>query len=129
MGKYGSAAIRATEIALQDVTADPKHAWSTATREIFPNSPSSQEKGCPKGAYLGLCSEGLVKGIAAGKYTNSIDNRRYAVEAVLALRENPSLASDPSLLWETIMDGTAKKQNSQTDVVISLWNNGLLEEG
>lgn len=37
---------------------------------IFGES-TSQRKGCPKGVYLGLCEEGLVKGIPKGKYTKS----------------------------------------------------------
>jgi hypothetical protein len=42
---------------------------------------SAQKKGCPRGAFLGLCEEGLVKGIPAGNYTTSKDNKAYAVRA------------------------------------------------
>lgn len=37
--------------------------YEKAVEEVFPNSKSSQEKSCPKNAFLGLCEEGLVKGI------------------------------------------------------------------
>jgi hypothetical protein len=114
---YGTAAIRATEVLTQDMT----------------DSQSSQTTSCPKGAYLGLCSEGMVKGVRPGKYTHSIKNKKYAVDAVLALRlsqrnrGNPSLAGDPRGLWNTIMGGVEKQENGQMDVVIALWKDGLLE--
>ena len=37
-----------------------------------------------RGAFLGLCEEGLVKGIPAGKYSASKDNKQYAVRAAIA---------------------------------------------
>jgi hypothetical protein len=49
--------------------------------KLYPTSPTSRKKDCPRGAFLGLCEEGLVKGIPAGKYTASKDNKAYAVRA------------------------------------------------
>ena len=43
-------------------------------KEVFMDSKSSQEKGCPKSAFLGLCEEGFIKEISKGKYTSSVKN-------------------------------------------------------
>jgi hypothetical protein len=48
--------------------------WSTSSKEVFATK-SSQEKNCPKNTFLGLCEEGLVKGIPQGNYTKSIKNK------------------------------------------------------
>ncbi|MCH8479711.1 MAG: hypothetical protein LAT56_17495 [Wenzhouxiangella sp.] len=128
MGKYGKAAIRARELLRAGSTTDPAVAWKMAVREIFPNSLSSQEKGCPRGAFLGLCADGLVSGIPSGEYTRSKDNRRYAREAVELLRKTPSLANTPDKLWNKVMRGEEKTENSQMDVAISLWQDGAISK-
>ncbi|MGP9645243.1 DUF6979 family protein [Halomonas sp. AOP30-A1-24] len=128
MGKYGKAAIRAQEFLTADITAEPASAWKRAVKEVFPNSPSSREKGCPRGAFLGLCSDGLVSGVSSGKYTRSKDNRRYAREAVKLLQKVPSLADKPDELWKEIMLGEAKTENSQMDVTVSLWQAGVISK-
>ncbi|WP_425266744.1 DUF6979 family protein [Brevibacillus fortis] len=40
------------------------------------------------------------------------------------LVRDPSLSQSPSILWKAI--NIPKSHNSQTDVVISLWNNDML---
>ena len=72
MTKYGRATIRALELSIMGIP--PHDAWKQATEELFPNSPTGRDKGCPKGAFLGLCQEGYVKGIAPRKCTDSLDN-------------------------------------------------------
>lgn len=126
MNKYGKAAKLAVAKVKGGQTKDPVTAWNNAVREIFPNSVSSQKKGCPKNAFLGLCEEGMVKDVSSGSYTRSIDNKKYAVAAVTMLNHNPKLASDHKALWTAVMNGVEKKQNSQMDVVIALWNQGLI---
>lgn len=128
MGKYGKAAVRARNLLTAGGTSDPVSAWTQATREVFPNSPSSQKKGCPRGAFLGLCADGLVSGVASGNYTRSKDNRRYAREAVALLSQAPELAESPDELWKRVMRGEEKVENSQMDVAISLWQAGAISE-
>lgn len=127
MGKYGQAAIRATSFIKQRAATAPEDAWSRAVAETFPNSISSQQKGCPRGAYLGLCEEGLVSGVPAGRYTRSQDNKRYAIQAVRLLWREPALAQDRKMLWRRIMNGVTKRANSQMDIVVALWEKGLIE--
>lgn len=128
MGKYGKAAIRAHELVTADSALDLASAWNLAVKELFPKSSSSQKKGCPRGAFLGLCADGLVLGVPSGEYTRSKDNRRYAREAVELLRQMPSLAKKPDQLWQKIMRGEVKAENSQMDVAISLWQAGVINE-
>ena len=128
MGKYGEVAVRATTYLKHKSAVSPKEAWRKAAKEIFPRSNSSQNKGCPRGAYLGLCEEGLVSGVPQGSYTRSRDNKRYAIDGVMAISRQPSLAEDRIELWSRVMSGIAKKENSQMDVVVELWRAGLIDK-
>jgi len=126
MGKYGEAAIRATQLVTRGKCKSVSEAWNVAAREIFPNKLPAQKKGCPRGAFLGLCEEGLVSGVPTGMYTKSRDNKRYAVEAVHLLERQPDLAVDHATLWKKIMKGKDKVENGQMDVVLTLWSRDLI---
>lgn len=92
--------------------------WSRSAKEVFPNSKSSQEKGCPKATFLGLCEEGLVKGIPKGNYTKSVKNKEYALKAVEILKQNSQTTFSPKGLWEKLELGD-KRSNSQMVVVLA----------
>ena len=126
MAAYGMAASRAVELFTLKTSATPEDAWNHAVAETFPHSPSCREKSCPRGTFLGLCSCGLIKGIPAGNYTISEKNKNYGLRALELLRQDPSLANDEKYLWERVIAGEKKAYNSQMDVVISLWSDGLL---
>lgn len=98
--------------------------WSNSAKEIF-DTKSSQEKSCPKGTFLGLCEAGLIKGIPKGNYTKSIKNKEYALKAVSILKANLKKIYTPKELWEKLELGD-KRSNSQMDVVLALWENGLI---
>lgn len=122
MSGYGRVAVCATELLQRGEKADPRVAWDHAARQTFPESPSSQTKGCPRGAYLGLCEEGLVVKVTAGSYGRSEANKSYALRAVELLRKEPALAKvSPNELWSRVMAGRVKRHNSQMDVVLALW--------
>ena len=125
MGKYGQAAILAMELIEKDQYANPKVAWEQATEQIFGKGTSSQCKGCPRGAFLGLCEAGLIKGVAAGEYCNSEHNKSYALKAVELLKKQPELATNINQLWYKITKGE-KAHNGQMDVVISLWGHNRI---
>ena len=122
--KYGQVALLAVGRSLSG-SPNPKDHWELSTEVVFPNSPTSQRKSCPKGAFLGLCEAGLVKGISAGNYTKSKDNKRYAITAVELLRVG-NAPPEPRALWDAVMSGERKAHNSQMDIVMALWKNGLL---
>jgi hypothetical protein len=103
----------------------PVTRWESALEKLYPTSPVARRKGGPRGAFLGLCEEGLVKGIPPGDYTSSKDNKAYAVSAVALLTAAEQHWSR-SALWQAVTDGVEKTENGQIDVVLALWNNGLI---
>ncbi|OMD48470.1 DUF6979 family protein [Paenibacillus odorifer] len=126
MNKYAQSAIRAVELCKLKVS--PIDAWNTATLEHYKRDSDSQKKGCPRYAFLGLCEEGLIKGVRSGTYILKSKNKNkvYAVKAVELLKANPELAKDKKRLWNEVVKGD-KKHNSQMNVVLALWGNGLFE--
>ena len=74
--KYGIIAVEAANAASNGV--QPEIAWKASAAKIFAHSPTSEHKGCPKSAFLGLAELGEIAGVKPGKYTKSIDNKRYA---------------------------------------------------
>ena len=119
MAKYGDCAFMAAKDASK--CGDPISAWRRAAASVFAESLSARVKGCPKSAFLGLCEEGLVVGVKPGKYTRSVDNKNYALKAVALLRQNGELADDPARLWKEVIGNIHKVENSQMDVVLTLW--------
>jgi hypothetical protein len=122
--RYGEAALIAARQAASPKIG-PAARWESAMATLYPTSPSARKKGCPRGAFLGLCEEGLVKGIPAGRYTSSKDNKDYAVQAAALLTEGkPSWST--TALWRAVTNDPAKIHNSQMDVVLALWKNDLI---
>jgi len=126
MNKYGQAAIKAVDLIESNRANTPESAWEMATIEIFGAGTSSQSKGCPRSTFLALCEIGKIKGIKSGVYTTARKNKEYAIKALELLVDNPSLSNDPKILWTKIQGGVEKKHNSQMDVVLALWDEGLI---
>ncbi len=128
MGQYGKAAVLATAFCTQRKGLCPDDAWDLAIAKIS-DSDESRKKICPKHAYLGLCEAGLVTGIPKGQYsaTKNNVNGRYALDAHKALKSDPTLVNDRKRLWDRIEEPRAKNENSQLDVVITMWSKGLLQ--
>ena len=122
--RYGEAALLAAR-GNSAAGVDPVVRWESAMQKLYPTSPVARKKGCPRGAFLGLCEEGLVKGIPAGRYTASKDNKGYAVRAAELLIEGKQDWSTSSL-WRAVTDDPEKTHNSQMDVVMALWKNDLI---
>jgi hypothetical protein len=126
MLNFGDAAVVAARTLGRSPGMDPGVAWARATLSTFPNSESMQTKGCPKGAFLGLCEEGLVEGVPPGSYTRSQSNKQYAINAVARLRQSPTATIDRAALWRVSSDDPGKAHNGQMDVVLALWKAGLI---
>jgi hypothetical protein len=126
MGKYGQAAVEAQKL-LTNGIAGPRDAWEISTSQIFGKGTSSQIKGCPKHAFLGLCEEGLVRGVSPGAYASSKENKNkeYAIRAVNILKNNPQHEFKKKELWTKITKDEIT-HNQQMDVVLALWNARLL---
>jgi hypothetical protein len=123
MNKYGLTALKSVQDYKDSYSI--VEIWSRSAKEVFPLSKSSQEKSCPKGTFLGLCEEGLVKGIPKGNYTKSVKNKEYALKAIEILKQNSQTTFLPKELWGKLELG-GKRSNSQMDVVLALWENGLI---
>ena len=128
MRKYGEASVIATRLALKGEKLSPVEAWKEAVKKVFPDSKSSQIKGCPKDTFLGLCEEGYITNINRGCYARSKKNKEYGLRAIKVLTKSPSLSKDEKALWDLIMNGETKTPNHQMDVVCSLWNAGLIKK-
>lgn len=122
MNKYGLIAIKSTQNFKENYSIT--EIYSRTAQVIF-DSKSSQEKSCPKTTYLGLCEEGLVKGIPKGKYTKSVKNKEYALKAIKILKQNTKTSFLPKELWEKL-ELKDKRHNSQMDIVLALWNEKLI---
>lgn len=86
---------------------------------------ASIKKGCPRLAFIGLCENNLIKDIEVkNSYKESL-NRNYAVEAVKVLKNDKRNYTSKEL-WEEI-GNKDKKHNSQMDVVLALWEKGMIE--
>jgi hypothetical protein len=126
MNQYGKTALKAVHFYQTLDLPAPRDAWVRAAVETFGRGTTSMEKSCPRDTFLGLCEEGLVKGIPAGSYTRSVKNKRYALNAVSLLKNNPELAHNAKKLWKMVMAGEDKSHNAQMDVVTALWKAGLI---
>jgi hypothetical protein len=121
--RYGEAALMAARGS--SAKTNPVARWESAMETLYPTSPTARKKGCPRGAFLGLCEEGLVKGIPAGNYTASTDNKAYALRAA-ALLTKGTRSWSISELWRAVTNDPEKTHNSQMDIVLALWKNGLI---
>ena len=120
--RYGQAALIAAEQASSG-SISPVARWENAMEAVYPTSPAARNKGGPRGAFLGLCEEGLVKGIPAGSYAATKLNKAYAIRAVALLADEAHHWSTTTL-WQAVTGGIGKTHNSQMDIVLALWNNG-----
>lgn len=127
MGKYGTAAEIAAGLLAEQYTTLPRAAWKSAVGRVFPDSKSSQNKGCPRDSFLALCGMGVVKDVAAGDYTRSIKNKGYVERALDAIRLNPALVTDETSLWRVATNHVEKTPNHQMDVLTTLFRKGFVK--
>lgn len=123
---YGELAVKYANCLIETGETPSSKGWIKFAQENE-FTQSGAKKGCTKNTFLSLCSEGLIKGISQGVYTNARENYQYAVEAVKILRENSELSSRPKELWRKIPDAP-DSYNQQMHVVCALWNDGLIIE-
>jgi hypothetical protein len=125
---YGKVAISAVTKITSRGNA-PAEAWNAAAIERFKPGGRSIDKACPRNAFLGLCEEGLLKGVQPGTYTKSALNKKYAVQAVKILKEKRQPITSREL-WNGVLQNLGadlfKRHNSQMDVVLALWNENCI---
>ena len=135
MGKYGQAALRATDL-IASGKYSPVDAWRISATEIFAHAPESMKKVCPREAFFGLHAAGLLFGIRNHDIgtTSLTPNRSYAVKAVELLVKQSALAHTSKVeLWRKVLvelgADCSKAHNQQMDVVLSLWDGGKIVGG
>ena len=121
--KFGEAALIAARLEVP-ATVTVAQRWETAVRQLYPEKPYLQKKTAPRGAFLGLCDKGMVKGVAAGEGGGSDKHGVYAVQAVELLRAGTHRTV--TALWTAVTEGDESAHNAQMDVVLALWKNGLI---
>lgn len=126
MNKYGMAAIKSVKKMGQHIDLSPVDAWKNATIEIFGYG-ASQSKSCPKSTFGGLCETGVIKGVATGNYTRSTKNKKYAVNAIKYLKDHKGEIIDQDAMWRYVTNNSGISHNSQMNVVMSLFNEKLLD--
>jgi hypothetical protein len=129
MADFGTVAVNVAKRWAENKSIDPHKVWAEECLKAG-LSDSLVRKGCPKGTFLGLCEEELVKDIDKGNYTKSIKNKSYGLAAVKILAKNPSLTNSPYELWDAILEEVPDRcqtPNHQMDVVIELWVNNLIK--
>jgi hypothetical protein len=128
MSNYANASIIALNLATAKGGIPIVQAWAEACRLIFPGKPQAEAKKCPRGAFLGLCEAGLVRGIAPGEYLASRKsvNKDYAVRMVELIEQEPFAASDSLRLWLHAVGGVKKTENDQRKIVQALHQHNYL---
>ena len=124
MNKYEQVALLAMD-RIKSYNEMPEIAWENASLKIFKAKTSGQKKGCPKNSFLGLCEEGMIKGVLQGKYckkSNSV-NKNYVIKALDLICKDKSLIKDKIGLWRKITD---INYNQQLDVLFILIKNGYI---
>lgn len=123
---YGVITLNAVELIRRQFT--PIDAWCRAVK--------GKEKGCPKTAFLSLCQFGWVKDVPRGKYLSSRAlngrNKDYAIRAAQLLLADAKAYFTPAQLWELSIFGLIQppaNHNQQMNVVLAIWEAGLLIEG
>ncbi len=125
--KYGEAALLAVRMETYGKALTAGDRWEDAVRKVYATTTAGQKKSAPRGAFLGLCEAGLVKGVdakSAGMTSAGNRNRDYAVEAVRLLKVGE--LKTVSQLWAAVAAGEEVQHASQMDVVLALWKNGLI---
>lgn len=86
---------------------------------------ASIKKGCPRLAFIGLCENNLIKDIEVKNSNKESLNKNYVVEAVKVLKNDKRNYTSKEL-WEEI-GNKDKKHNSQMNIVLALWEKGMIE--
>jgi hypothetical protein len=95
--------------------------------EHYPNTRARQnalKHTCPKGAFLGLCEEGLLRDIPARRSTRSVKSRGFALKAIELLRTDHTLANERAELEHRVFGD--RTPNDEVAVVLALWVEGVI---
>lgn len=129
MDKYSKSALNAVQYILENRVQSPVEAWYIATGEQFGKGSWGQKKGCPRNAFLGICEEGLIKGIKAGRYNKKEHslNKQYAIDTIKLFKDDSTNQQrDNKEIWGIVTNGKDIKSNYQVEIVKALWERDLI---
>ncbi|WP_260862783.1 DUF6979 family protein [Citrobacter sp. Marseille-Q6884] len=123
MTKYTDAALLTADRCLGMDKPDVKRVWAYTIQEL-----NAYDEGCPRNAFIGLCEEGMVKGIPSGCYGLRKDNKNkgYAVAAANLILSGHEV--DNNAIWQQVTSGYVQPHD-QVNIVIALHDAGLLQHG
>ena len=125
-------AVNAANLILQPNAPTAETAWDLAIKTSSLTG-TTVNKGCPKEAFLGLASCGIILGVPSNTSINIGWNGVYAIAAAWILKNSNATRlrqkGDATQLWNQVLASfqlNSKTHNSQMDVVLELWANFLL---
>lgn len=121
---FGDAAIAARKLIIEE-NMSPRDAWLKACKANL-SRPVYWVKPCPRSVFLTLCSEGLVKGVSSGTYSNARENRDHTLKALEFLVQDKSLLLDKRKWWSLVVSDNPIVYDYQLDVIIALSRTELL---
>lgn len=122
MTKYTDAAITTAKRCQGSNRPDIKAEWRKVIKEL-----KAYDEGCPRSAFIGLCEEGMIKGIEAGSYglRKLNKNKAYAIAAANLVLSGHD--TDPKAIWQKVTK-TDIRAHDQVGIVIALHDNSLLQK-
>jgi hypothetical protein len=100
-GPYGEAAVKAVNLLVRKKVAIPAEAWRQAVSGKGIRRPG-QKSASARGAFLGLCEEGYVRGVPSGDYSGAARHKAYAVKAAQFLTNGHQ--PDKGALWASVVN-------------------------
>ncbi|CRY55648.1 Uncharacterised protein [Yersinia intermedia] len=121
MTKYTEAALIVVKRCQANDSLNVMVTWQSVIREL-----KAYDEACPRSAFIGLCEEGLVKGIPAGSYglRENNKNKGYAVAAANLILSGHEL--DHKVIWRKVTDSNIVPHD-QVNIVIALHNAQFLQ--
>lgn len=125
--QYERAAVKAVQLLKSGDFEGPRRAWDSAIWGET-DSGNSADKGCPRGAFLGLCEAGRVKGVPSGDYCRSGKkrNKNHTLKVLELLEEkyHGQELPEKTKLWSEAVENVP--HNGQLDVLYGLWKEELI---
>lgn len=121
MTKYTDAAVTTAKRCQDRKVPDIKAEWCKAIKEL-----QAYDEGCPRCAFIGLCEEGMVKGIEPGNYglREPNKNKIYAIAAAKLVLSGHE--PDHRAIWQKVT-GADIRAHDQVHIVLALYDNDLLQ--
>ncbi|MBF0233357.1 MAG: hypothetical protein HQK65_10020 [Desulfamplus sp.] len=122
---YGQIALDATNAFQQLLSTTLLQAWSNSLKINNTN-----DKDCPRVAFLGLCEDGFVANVPKGNYIQKtnvsvIKQKAIGIRNIIMNNNPPSIPTQSkNSIWSQV-GGTGQDQGV-IDVVYTLFNNGIL---